>query len=634
MKKQIICNIKTILLVTFLLFSSLPAVNATSDDYILDINPNSILLGEQTNINIIVMDQCYNILSDIFVGLHGCGLSISDYNGTTNEHGQIMFKINPSTTGNISIDVGSEGNTIEQKIIVRTAQTIFVDDDQLYPDQADGSIYNPYKYIQDAVNVTLDGDEIKVMSGIYYENLIINKSITLTGENKDDTVVNGTKDYYCISIETKDVTINNFTITNPRNMGGVKRGIRIIKNSNGAKISDCIFTDNCWDGVFVQNTEYVTIENCDFINNLDGISQWDANYSLIKNCKFINDQMNIYFQRSDKNTILNCSMKSSSTIQGNVGIYLIYSNFNEIYDCSITDIGEGINLYTDSSYNTIDNCEIINSTNRGMVISGSSSNKLLNSTIASSGESGIEYFGGAVTTEYNIIDNCVIDDNNEYGVLFMPYCHYNKVIKSKISNNNVGINTRPYTLENSIYKNYIINNIEYQAYEAGNNIWNESYPQGGNYWSDYIGVDKYNGPNQDIIGSDGIGDTAHPIPGGDILDYYPLVALDEEEPEVKITKPIKGLYLFNIRLRKFLLNRLPLIIGAINIEVEASDNDTGIKNVEIYIDGELIKNIESEPYSWKWKEKTIIKHKHTIKVVAYDYNNNSATDEILVRKYL
>jgi hypothetical protein len=43
------------------------------------------------------------------------------------------------------------------------------------------------------------------------------------------------------------------------------------------------------------------------------------------------------------------------------------------------------------------------------------------------------------------------------------------------------------------------------------NDWDFGYPDGGNFWSDYTGVDLYYGPNQDILGSDGIGDTPYTI---------------------------------------------------------------------------------------------------------------------------
>jgi len=79
------------------------------------------------------------------------------------------------------------------------------------------------------------------------------------------------------------------------------------------------------------------------------------------------------------------------------------------------------------------------------------------------------------------------------------------------------------TRDAKVCSNNIINN-GLQGYDdrAADNHWNDSYPTGGNYWSDYAGLDEYNGPLQDVLGSDGIGDTPYSI-DSDSLDCYPLM---------------------------------------------------------------------------------------------------------------
>jgi parallel beta-helix repeat protein len=95
------------------------------------------------------------------------------------------------------------------------------------------------------------------------------------------------------------------------------------------------------------------------------------------------------------------------------------------------------------------------------------------------------------------------------------------IIRNNISNNFIGF----YLYDSSeikIYHNNILNNT-YQAYDILNgNKWDNSYPSGGNYWSDYSGVDNLKGSDQDIPGSDGIGDTNFTI-DSDSLDNYPLM---------------------------------------------------------------------------------------------------------------
>ena len=53
------------------------------------------------------------------------------------------------------------------------------------------------------------------------------------------------------------------------------------------------------------------------------------------------------------------------------------------------------------------------------------------------------------------------------------------------------------------------------------NEWDDGYPSGGNFWSNYNGSDKFSGPNQDIPGNDGIGDTNFTF-DADSSDNYPL----------------------------------------------------------------------------------------------------------------
>ncbi len=54
-------------------------------------------------------------LEDVYVRLHGQGV---DTNGTSDAQGTLTFSILPNTNGNISIDVGEEGRTIETVIVV------------------------------------------------------------------------------------------------------------------------------------------------------------------------------------------------------------------------------------------------------------------------------------------------------------------------------------------------------------------------------------------------------------------------------------------------------------------------------------------------------------------------------------
>ncbi len=85
--------------------------------------------------------------------------------------------------------------------------------------------------------------------------------------------------------------------------------------------------------------------------------------------------------------------------------------------------------------------------------------------------------------------------------------------------------------ENVVYHNVFLENAVQAQDDENSNSWDDGYPSGGNYWSDYTGNDSYQGPNQIIPGSDGIGDTAYPVnPNG--TDKYPLM-----EPTISAAPP-------------------------------------------------------------------------------------------------
>jgi parallel beta-helix repeat protein len=98
--------------------------------------------------------------------------------------------------------------------------------------------------------------------------------------------------------------------------------------------------------------------------------------------------------------------------------------------------------------------------------------------------------------------------------------HFNNISNNNIILNDNGIKCRGGSSNNIIYHNNFVDN-GVNAIDEDSNTWDDGYPSGGNYWSDYAGVDIYHGVNQDILGSDGIGDTPYVFSGNS--DSYPLM---------------------------------------------------------------------------------------------------------------
>jgi len=97
---------------------------------------------------------------------------------------------------------------------------------------------------------------------------------------------------------------------------------------------------------------------------------------------------------------------------------------------------------------------------------------------------------------------------------------------------------------------------------------------------------------------------------------------------VAITAPEPGLYLFG---NKLLSSSKVFIIGAFTIEATATDAESGVYKVAFYLDGDLIGESTSAPYS----AYCAVKHMGAgeIKVVAEDFSMNTAEDTLDVTYY-
>ena len=114
-----------------------------------------------------------------------------------------------------------------------------------------------YSSIQETINASNSGDTIYVYSGIYNETLEINKSISLTGENKETTIINGKDILGVITIKASWVNITGFTIKNEIILGS---GILIITPNSYNKIYKNIITNN-YVGITILASNYNKIFN-------------------------------------------------------------------------------------------------------------------------------------------------------------------------------------------------------------------------------------------------------------------------------------------------------------------------------------------------------------------------------------
>ena len=150
-----------------------------------------------------------------------------------------------------------------------------------------GSGPGNYTNIPDAMDNASNGDTIFVYSGIY-GTLTIRKSLTIIGESKYTTVLNGSglNAHDAVAIEADDVTLSGFTIQNGGNPDNNRygRGISLQHRIN-VKVSNIILTHN-YLGIIHYWNQNVFLDNLTFIHKGGGISFWDGINCTIAHCMF------------------------------------------------------------------------------------------------------------------------------------------------------------------------------------------------------------------------------------------------------------------------------------------------------------------------------------------------------------
>lgn len=286
--------------------------------------------------------------------------------------------------------------------------------------------------IQECIDAAHDGDIIYVEEGLYYENLVINKSIMLIGRGK--VVIDGKGEKVAL-IEGNGVIIKNITFTNSSDaiveIDGRNAAIlncTIYKGkygiaANDTKIIGCTIY-GCGGGIVIKNNSIIQanyIYKCGL-----GIEVY-GNNNIIKDNTIHTSGVGLYLQNATNNIIEKCSIYKNNNNQG--GIFFLDSSSNLIKECNVSYGSFGIRMI--ESYN----------------------NSILDSTIFKS----------------------------RYGIK-MEKCRENEIKRCRITSNRFGI-----TLENcrniEIHYNDVAHshiyslNAKYSTADARHNWWGNVLPR-------------------------------------------------------------------------------------------------------------------------------------------------------------
>jgi len=142
-----------------------------------------------------------------------------------------------------------------------------------------GNGLNNYSRIQDAIDNADKGDTVFVYKGRYMENLLVNKSISLVGENKTQVVIDA-GDSDGIKVTADNVEITGFTIEAEQADTYIDSAIDL--SSSGNYVHDNIITKSEWYGIYIYNSSYNIVENNSIIDDDVGIWLCRASNNVIQ----------------------------------------------------------------------------------------------------------------------------------------------------------------------------------------------------------------------------------------------------------------------------------------------------------------------------------------------------------------
>jgi parallel beta-helix repeat protein len=388
---------------------------------------------------------------------------------------------------------------------------------------AGGSGPGNYSSIQDAIDAANPGDTVYVFIGNYYENVVVNKRINLTGENKETTVINGGHNDNVVVVTEDWVNISGLRIINSESYdfsAGID--LRDVQNCN---ISNNIVTSN-GQGISLDYSDTNTITNNIISSNLyDGIHFDESHGNNITYNTISKNNYGLGITYSSMNNIIGNNISSIDiynihllastfiTISNNImmdgGIYIFSFKLNDWnthnIDSSNTVNGKPVYYWKNQSGGTVPagtgqvilaNCTNIrvedqNLTNTSIGIQlGFSSNNIIVGNDVSNNCYGIYLY----SSNGNYIANNNASNIHANGLYFRSSDGNNITNNMVSSNDNKGISLRD-SNENDITDNTVSSNkgiginLEFDC--DGNNIINNIV----RYNEDAIYLEKADGNN-------------------------------------------------------------------------------------------------------------------------------------------
>jgi len=338
-----------------------------------------------------------------------------------------------------------------------------------------------FSTIQEAINdnETLDGHTILVDAGTYYEHVVVNKSLSLVGENKDTTIIDGRQSGVEVTVIANNVVIDGFTVQNstPYLFGGGiivsdssnchVHGNKVINNLYGIYLGNCtncsvydnivthqsIIVDYSWNCSVYGNVFYIGSivlygsSNCHIYSNTGASIELDSS----SNCTLRNNNMpsnNYNFDvHGDSLQEFIHDIDASNTINGKRMRYLVNQK----------NLTINSSTYPDTGYLAVVNSTLI--TVEDFALEGNLQGVLLayvtNSTVKNITATS-NYYGIRLSrsSNFSVFDNTLARND---GGISLVYCFNGSLYTNTLTENIFGIELH-YSSNISVYGNNATDN--------------------------------------------------------------------------------------------------------------------------------------------------------------------------------